>query len=179
VTVPEYELQFPDGERGPLPLNPPICLVGRDPDCDLVIDSPKISRQHALIALSGTRLEVRDLGSTNGIRVQDQPLPRGVVNLGETFQVGHIRLRFSPVPVKMPEFLDADPDDRPSKPAAAGGESLSSLVRNIREELGKPPDRSPASPPPLNNPPGKTKKKTIPPPIPKEDKLDEFDVFLD
>lgn len=59
-------------ERGgrPIVLDKPILLVGRHPDCDVIIkDSPKISRKHCCIALVDHRFVVRDLDSMNGVWV--------------------------------------------------------------------------------------------------------------
>lgn len=59
-------------ERGgrPIILDKPILLVGRHPDCDVIIkDSPKISRKHCCIALVDDRFVVRDLESMNGVFV--------------------------------------------------------------------------------------------------------------
>ncbi len=61
-------------ERGgrPIVLDKPILLVGRHPDCDVIIkDSPKISRKHCCIALVDQRFVVRDLDSMNGVWVND------------------------------------------------------------------------------------------------------------
>lgn len=42
--------------------------VGRQPDCDVVIDDPSVSKRHALIRWDDAqkRCSVQDLGSTNG-----------------------------------------------------------------------------------------------------------------
>ncbi len=61
-------------ERGgrPIVLDKPILLVGRHPDCDVIIkDSPKISRKHCCIALVDHRFVVRDLDSMNGVWVNN------------------------------------------------------------------------------------------------------------
>jgi DNA-binding NtrC family response regulator len=65
-------------------------VLGRDPDCDIPLDSPKISRRHARIE-PGPPPTVQDLGSTNGVRVHGkkhvggEPVPLAV---GDAFQVG-------------------------------------------------------------------------------------------
>lgn len=51
--------------------------IGRNPDCNLVLDSPKVSAHHALICLKDNLPMVFDLGSTsgvfvNGIRVRSE-----------------------------------------------------------------------------------------------------------
>jgi hypothetical protein len=42
--------------------------VGRQPDCELVIDHPSVSKRHAVLRwdAAGTRATLQDLGSTNG-----------------------------------------------------------------------------------------------------------------
>src|SRR5689334_15091659 len=51
-------------------LDKPILLLGRHPECDIQIESRKISRRHCCIAQVEDYLVVRDLGSTNGIRIK-------------------------------------------------------------------------------------------------------------
>jgi hypothetical protein len=43
--------------------------VGRDADCDVVINDSSVSRHHAKIVVSGRKAVVRDLDSKNGTRV--------------------------------------------------------------------------------------------------------------
>lgn len=57
--------------------------VGREPGCDVLLNSPTVSRRHALVAPNGDGWIVRDLGSGNGTfldarRVDEAPLPNGV-----------------------------------------------------------------------------------------------------
>jgi two-component system, NtrC family, response regulator AtoC len=73
----------------PLPASGEL-VVGRAPDCDLVIDDPSMSRRHAVLAMSP--LAVRDLESANGTRVRDakvgdQPVP---VAPGDVIQFGRV-----------------------------------------------------------------------------------------
>jgi predicted component of type VI protein secretion system len=41
-------------------------LIGRDGQCDLVVDDRRVSRRHARISWGEGRFCVEDLGSTNG-----------------------------------------------------------------------------------------------------------------
>jgi two-component system, NtrC family, response regulator AtoC len=53
------------------------CLtIGRDPDCEVPLAHPRISRRHAVIH-AGPPLEIEDLGSTNGIRFAGERLATG------------------------------------------------------------------------------------------------------
>jgi hypothetical protein len=49
-------------------------VMGRSRDCDLVLEDPNVSRKHAEVRPSGGSWVVRDLGSTNGIRVNGRKL---------------------------------------------------------------------------------------------------------
>jgi pSer/pThr/pTyr-binding forkhead associated (FHA) protein len=54
-----------------LPLYEGEQIVGRDPALDLVLDSPKVSRRHARIAIAAESATIEDLGSKNGSFVDD------------------------------------------------------------------------------------------------------------
>ena len=54
----------------PIVVDKPILLIGRHPDCDIIIESsPKISRLHCCVARVDERCIVRDLESMNGVWV--------------------------------------------------------------------------------------------------------------
>jgi predicted component of type VI protein secretion system len=69
----------------------PILLVGRHPECDIQIDSRKISRRHCCIAQVNDFLVVRDLDSTNGIRINGIRVVEGRLNTGDELTVGNHR----------------------------------------------------------------------------------------
>jgi two-component system, NtrC family, response regulator AtoC len=65
-------------------------VIGRDDTCDLKIDSPKLSRRHAILRL-GKPNTVQDLGSTNGVRVSRQTYRGGeavALEPNEAFELG-------------------------------------------------------------------------------------------
>jgi DNA-binding winged helix-turn-helix (wHTH) protein len=47
-------------------------VLGRDPDLELFLDSPSVSRRHALLRICGAQATVEDLGSKNGTFVRDR-----------------------------------------------------------------------------------------------------------
>src|SRR6267154_1013829 len=57
-----------------------VVTVGREPECDVVVDDPKISRKHLCIeAADGGMWRLRDPGSRNGVfvsgrRIDSEPL---------------------------------------------------------------------------------------------------------
>ena len=72
-------------------LDKPILLLGRDPECDIQLESPKISRRHCCIAQVGESLIVRDLGSTNGVRINGVRVLEGYLKGGDELTIGNQR----------------------------------------------------------------------------------------
>lgn len=71
----------------------PILLIGRHPECDIQIDSRKISRRHCCIAQVADYLVVRDLGSTNGIRINGVRVLEGRLNEKDELTIGGLTYR--------------------------------------------------------------------------------------
>src|SRR5215831_12962307 len=71
----------------------PILLLGRHPECDIQIDSRKISRRHCCIAQVDDYLVVRDLDSTNGIRINGVRVLEGKLIPGDELTIGNHRYR--------------------------------------------------------------------------------------
>jgi DNA-binding winged helix-turn-helix (wHTH) protein len=68
-------------------------VLGRDPDAEIFLDHPGISRRHALIRISGGQASIEDLGSKNGTFVEDQRVD-GIrtVRDGDIIRVGSVKL---------------------------------------------------------------------------------------
>jgi hypothetical protein len=81
------------------PLQPPGLVIGRGTEADLRINDPGISRRHAEIRVEAAgpalRIQIVDLGSTNGIivnghKVRDAPLQEGSrIEIGSTRMLVH------------------------------------------------------------------------------------------
>ncbi len=57
-----------------LELREEITLVGRSPQCAIMLPSHTVSRRHAQIRREGERFLLRDLGSTNGTLLNSEPV---------------------------------------------------------------------------------------------------------
>ncbi|MDX6727464.1 MAG: transport system ATP-binding/permease protein [Baekduia sp.] len=68
--------------------------IGRDDENDVVLDDPNVSRFHAEVVKENGQIEVRDLASRNGTRVNGQPTRRAVLQTGSEIGVGPYRLIF-------------------------------------------------------------------------------------
>jgi pSer/pThr/pTyr-binding forkhead associated (FHA) protein len=69
----------------------PVLLVGRHAECDVQLHSAKVSRRHCVLALIGERLVVRDLGSTNGVRINGAAVDEGDLRPGDEVAIGNFR----------------------------------------------------------------------------------------
>src|SRR5690349_15263675 len=76
-------------------LDKPILLLGRHPECDIQIDSRKVSRRHCCIAQVADYLVVRDLDSTNGIRINAARVQEGKLRHGDELTIGSHRYQVS------------------------------------------------------------------------------------
>lgn len=70
-------------------------LLGRDPACSIVLQSPTVSRRHARILTAGGRFALEDLGSTQGTLINGRPVG-GIARLenGDRIQLGDCLIRF-------------------------------------------------------------------------------------
>ena len=84
-----YRLEPTNGGK-PVPLDKPVLLMGRHPDCDVRLpDTQKVSRRHCCIAQVNTRWVLRDLGSMNGVMLNGVPLAReSEIKAGDRLLVG-------------------------------------------------------------------------------------------
>ena len=87
------------------PPRPPLRLlgrrevvIGRAPECDLPVDSARVSRRHAAVRREGDRFCVRDLGSTNGTLVNGRLISGELpLNPGDRIQIGEMTVTFCEV----------------------------------------------------------------------------------
>jgi hypothetical protein len=64
----------------------PEIVLGRSPDCQITIEDPLVSRQHARITIANGVARVMDLGSRNGVRINGN-LIRGEATLAHNDRV--------------------------------------------------------------------------------------------
>jgi hypothetical protein len=76
-------------------LNPAGAVLGRSREADVMIDDPNVSRRHAEVRPSGGSWTVRDLGSTNGVKVNGRRI-QGPQSLkpGDVLELGTARVTF-------------------------------------------------------------------------------------
>ena len=139
-------------DNGPsILLDKPILLLGRHPECDIQIDSRKISRRHCCIAQVSDYLVVRDLGSTNGIRINGVRVIEGRLASGDELTIGNSRykVRWDAVPVP------AKPTPAAQRPTVRASAEVAGVEDELLEACDEPVplDEPSANSPPVTNAP--------------------------
>jgi pSer/pThr/pTyr-binding forkhead associated (FHA) protein len=70
-----------------------LMLVGRDEDCEVRLDHKSVSKLHCVIVKTDGLLVIRDLGSTNGTRVNGQRVRRGALLPNDTLAIATLRFQ--------------------------------------------------------------------------------------
>lgn len=113
-------------------LDKPVLLVGRNPDCDVIlVDSRKVSRQHCLLAVVQNKVYIRDLGSTNGVWLNGSRVEREArMKVGDEVSFADLKYELiksdadaEPAPKAKPK-RHRDEDDDASDELDGSGESL-------------------------------------------------------
>jgi pSer/pThr/pTyr-binding forkhead associated (FHA) protein len=81
----------PTGGGTPIDLVKDLTLVGRGENCDLRVDHKSVSKLHCVIVKTDGVLLIRDLGSTNGTRVNGQRVRRAALLPNDNLAVAHVR----------------------------------------------------------------------------------------
>jgi pilus assembly protein CpaF len=100
-------------------IDKPEILIGKQPDCDVVLSGGKVSRRHARIAVADGGMRIEDLQSTNGTLVNGEAVS-GSRALGERDEVRIadfvLRVSRGEEPAKAPEKAVAAPAGKPAAP---------------------------------------------------------------
>jgi FHA domain len=64
-------------------------VLGRGPQCDLIVDSPRVSREHAVLIRQGMTYLLEDLASSNGTFVGDERITRQELQSGDVVRLGN------------------------------------------------------------------------------------------
>jgi hypothetical protein len=86
------------GAQGQWELRDVVTVIGRSRRCDIVIDDPNVSRQHAEVRRQEDGYIVRDLGSTNGVRLNRRDVKQAALEHGDRIELGTTELLFERLP---------------------------------------------------------------------------------
>lgn len=70
-----------------------LTRIGRSSDNDIVLDDVKVSRNHAVIVKTGSRVVITDLHSANGIYLHGERIDTSAtLNANDTIRIGTYEL---------------------------------------------------------------------------------------
>lgn len=79
----------------PIEIAKDLVLVGRKEDCDVQLDHKSVSKQHCVIVKTDGLLLLRDLGSTNGTRVNGQRIRRAALLPNDQLNIASLRFKIT------------------------------------------------------------------------------------
>ncbi|HEY8765945.1 MAG TPA: FHA domain-containing protein [Dehalococcoidia bacterium] len=82
----------PEGAGGEVVLSSDELTIGRAATCGVVLNDPKVSREHARVRLDGQLVRLRDLGSRNGTFVNGEGVSQADLHPGDEVRVGRVRM---------------------------------------------------------------------------------------
>ncbi len=91
----KYELVVTSGpdEGKRLPIGEKMLMIGRSTRGDLTLSDKTVSNFHLEIESGSTGIHVRDMGSTNGTRVDGQKIQSLILEIGSEIQIGNTSLK--------------------------------------------------------------------------------------
>ena len=118
----EAKLISIDGDRS-IRLKKDVIIVGRKRGvCDIYIDRSSVSKLHCMIVKTDGLLFIRDLGSTNGTKVNGQKVIRGALLPGDELAFANAKYR-----------VHLGPDDPDMVEQDAGTEVMIKLPTRVRQ----------------------------------------------
>lgn len=85
-----------------------LLIIGRNPDCDIMLEPKSVSRRHAAIVRQDQERVIKDLGSTRGTFINGQRITQPTpLRSGHLVQIGEIQLAYTAQAV---QIQDGDDD---------------------------------------------------------------------
>jgi pSer/pThr/pTyr-binding forkhead associated (FHA) protein len=115
-------VSLPDGSEVTHELTDDVVTVGRVSDNTVQIDDASVSSHHAELTLRGTDYVLKDLGSTNGTRLNGQQVPpeeEHQLQAGDQIRFGHIMTSYSPESSSEPQPMPVEAEQPVAIPAAS------------------------------------------------------------
>lgn len=92
-----------------LEFNKEAIVVGREIDCDLMLDDVACSRHHAKVFATDEGYAIQDLDSTNGLQVNGKKTKGKCLHFGDKFSIGRNLFVFATETAMAIETKDSDP----------------------------------------------------------------------
>jgi hypothetical protein len=97
-----------------IPLPNGVSTLGRIEGNDFVLDHPSVSSHHCEINVMASGVAIKDLGSSNGTFIGEQPVTESLLLPGQMLRLGEVQMQLegtmpAPVPARTPSAAPAPP----------------------------------------------------------------------
>ena len=107
-----------------------LTLIGRDESSDVRLNTKSVSKLHCVVVKTDGLLLVRDLGSTNGTRVNGTRVRRAALLPNDTLSVANLKFQ-----VKFGTALEGEPEPPADVKPAVPTEPKAPLRRNALPDV--------------------------------------------
>jgi predicted component of type VI protein secretion system len=108
----------------PIDIAKDLVVVGRKEECDLRLEHKSVSKMHCVLVKTDGLLLLRDLGSTNGTRVNGTRVRRAALLPNDQLSIAHYKFR-----------IHLGPDQQPAAAAGAHEHTQHLDAREVAELL--------------------------------------------
>jgi pSer/pThr/pTyr-binding forkhead associated (FHA) protein len=129
---------IPQEGGAPVEITRDLTVVGRREECDLRLDHKSVSKLHCVIVRTDGLLLLRDLGSTNGTRVNGQRVRRAALLPNDQVSIANRKFRVYLGPDEAP----VDPHEHTQQLDA---HEVAELLRRVKDGDSGPPPAGPKS----------------------------------
>ncbi len=119
-----------------------MIFVGRNPESDIHLDNPLVSRKHAMIYQRNAIWFIKDLSGKNGLFINGEPVPKSPLHNGYVIGIGKYMLTFS----QTRDELERDRAIQQKKP---GGQFKASFEGALSEAVQASRQKDPSSSQPV------------------------------
>jgi hypothetical protein len=130
----------------PIDISKDLVVVGRKEDCDLRLDHKSVSKMHCVLVKTDGLLLLRDLGSTNGTRVNGARVRRAALLPNDQISIAHYKFRIHlgpdapPQPVVPPSPHEHTQALDPKEVADLLRQAHARALRGDESDAGDQPD---------------------------------------
>jgi pSer/pThr/pTyr-binding forkhead associated (FHA) protein len=122
----------------PFDLTKDLILVGRNEECDLRLNHKSVSKLHCVIVKTDGLLLLRDLGSTNGTRVNGQRIRRAALLPNDSLSIANMKYQ-----VKFGIDLETELEISEVRESVKAPEAKGPIKRNVLPDVYPEPRTPP------------------------------------
>jgi pSer/pThr/pTyr-binding forkhead associated (FHA) protein len=91
----QLTISLSDGTERQVRLTDDLATIGRADGNTIQLDEVSVSGHHARLSRAGTDFFLKDLGSTNGTRVNGQAVTEALLQSGDRIEFGHVAATYT------------------------------------------------------------------------------------